>query len=633
MSEDKKTHDVDLNDVKDMTIGSLQEMFEEEEKPAENPEPIEEVKEVNENKSLIERLQEKVDEDTKRADEADSHILSQYIMAHKKGYQGPSWEEGAGMAILTGEAKNLAQLTGVDDEAAFEEEVKKNTALKEERKAAELKLAEEEKTQEIQKLMEEAPNGKNLSKELDEKTALDKFLKEEPKVAELSFDKAITKAGEKTPEDINEEEISAAQKKNSYKKVALIAASVIALGGAGYAGYQAFTNHQARQAVMNNARLNADLQEVQSQIQAFYTDSSGNFIRTDKISNFPALLEQLNGLEKAQNYEQVRTQMDELQGKVDLVKNVNALFTNPAIKDNALAENLILARYQAVNVSVNSASQPLNDLANKAITEAKAQYDTIKVADEKVTTLSGQVENANQADLDAAMDLIQAVKNPTIKESLINRLSDYKAALAPSADVSDEATDGNASVAGTGSGSVAQDVGSAGSGNAGTQADNSGTAGTQADGTGQATGGNRSSSPTYVGNSDNPDGIGIEWFAPTFETFSNLNQAGPQNASVNQVSLVPYNPEAVANHTDPRWQWAPGVQERVIRALIGRGNIGWSGWYLNPVNIINGNPYYNLISADGTYIVSINAATGWFRGLGHDSIAPIDWDPETAVFG
>jgi hypothetical protein len=69
----------------------------------------------------------------------------------------------------------------------------------------------------------------------------------------------------------------------------------------------------------------------------------------------------------------------------------------------------------------------------------------------------------------------------------------------------------------------------------------------------------------------------------------------------------------------------------VINICISRGYIASTGWYLNPVDIINGNGYYNLIAADGHYLVTINCKTGWFRGRGTIAEKGYDFDPNTAV--
>ncbi|MDR2832377.1 MAG: hypothetical protein LBV67_01520 [Streptococcaceae bacterium] len=617
MSEDKKvdSQDVQLDDLKDMTIGSVQEMFDEEtsEDKIEKAEKIDETAQ----KSLIDRLQEKVDVQLNQPTDNDSHILSQYIKAHKKGYKGPAWEEGVGLAILTGEVKNLAEVEGIDEEELDKniEEAKQATKVIE--KVKELPI-EEPKTQEAtQKLMEEKPEVKNLSKDLDEKTALDQFLPKEPEKVQTNFENIVS----------NDEEIRtrATNKNSSYKKTIIIALCVLALGGVGYAGFQAYTSHQTRQTAMQLARDNASLQDLQTKIASFYTDDTHNFIKTDRLGEITGIGTQLKDLKHATDFDKVNAQFQDLETKANLIKNVNGLFKYNAIRNDQLTDNLILAKYQAVNVSVDSSSTPLNDLANKAITEAKAQYDTMKVADEKVSALERQVDKANQADLDSARELIKAIKNEEIRSSFTSRLSAYAKA------VEGETTNANTN-ADTGGATLPNQGGDA-QANSGVGSDAGVNVGAGA-GTGTNAGaGTNSSSPTYVGNSPNPDGIGINWFEPTFPTVNNQNQAGPQNASVARVSVVPLNQAAINNHTDPRWSWTPGVQQTVIRKLIGRGNIGWSGWFLNPANIINGNPYYNLISPDGNYVVTINARTGWFKGGGSDSIIGLDFDPATAIFG
>ncbi|TWT14665.1 cell division site-positioning protein MapZ family protein [Streptococcus sp. sy010] len=88
------------------------------------------------------------------------------------------------------------------------------------------------------------------------------------------------------------------------------------------------------------------------------------------------------------------------------------------------------------------------------------------------------------------------------------------------------------------------------------------------------------------------------------------------DSSVLQRNLtrVPYNDTAIADTNNPAWAFNPGVLENIINISRARGYFTDNNYYVEPVNIINGNGYYNMFKSDGTYLFSINAKTGYFVG-------------------
>lgn len=79
-------------------------------------------------------------------------------------------------------------------------------------------------------------------------------------------------------------------------------------------------------------------------------------------------------------------------------------------------------------------------------------------------------------------------------------------------------------------------------------------------------------------------------------------------------SRVPYNNAAIADSSNPSWTFNPGVLEKIIATSQARGYFSGNNYYIEPVNIINGNGYYNMFKSDGTYLFSINCKTGYFVG-------------------
>lgn len=80
------------------------------------------------------------------------------------------------------------------------------------------------------------------------------------------------------------------------------------------------------------------------------------------------------------------------------------------------------------------------------------------------------------------------------------------------------------------------------------------------------------------------------------------------------LSRVPYNEATIADKGNPSWVFNPGIMENIIRVSQERGYITGYNFILEPVNIINGNGYYNMFKPDGTYLFSINCKTGYFVG-------------------
>ncbi|PWS93121.1 hypothetical protein CUZ20_01340 [Streptococcus agalactiae] len=96
-----------------------------------------------------------------------------------------------------------------------------------------------------------------------------------------------------------------------------------------------------------------------------------------------------------------------------------------------------------------------------------------------------------------------------------------------------------------------------------------------------------------------------------------INNQAASTASGNlerNRSRVPYNNAAIADTGNPAWIFNPGVLEKIVATSQARGYFSGNNYILEPVNIINGNGYYNMFKLDGTYLFSINAKTGYFVG-------------------
>ena len=91
-------------------------------------------------------------------------------------------------------------------------------------------------------------------------------------------------------------------------------------------------------------------------------------------------------------------------------------------------------------------------------------------------------------------------------------------------------------------------------------------------------------------------------------------------------SRVPYNANVVADTSNPAWTWANGVLDKIIATSHSRGYFSGDNFILEPVNIINGNGYYNMYLPDGTYLFSINCKTGYYLGNGSGHSDKLDYE-------
>ena len=90
-------------------------------------------------------------------------------------------------------------------------------------------------------------------------------------------------------------------------------------------------------------------------------------------------------------------------------------------------------------------------------------------------------------------------------------------------------------------------------------------------------------------------------------------------------SRVPYNANVVADTSNPAWTWTDGVLDKIIATSHSRGYFSGDNFILEPVNIINGNGYYNMYLPDGTYLFSINCKTGYYVGNGSGHSDKLDY--------
>lgn len=109
---------------------------------------------------------------------------------------------------------------------------------------------------------------------------------------------------------------------------------------------------------------------------------------------------------------------------------------------------------------------------------------------------------------------------------------------------------------------------------------------------------------------------------------NNILDSGLSSEGVNlqrSASRVPYNQSAVNDSSNPAWTFNDGVLEQILATSRARGYITGNQYILEPVNIVNGNGYYNLYKPDGTYLFTLNCKTGYFVGNGSGHADDLDY--------
>ncbi|QSE76355.1 hypothetical protein JW886_07795 [Lactococcus taiwanensis] len=118
---------------------------------------------------------------------------------------------------------------------------------------------------------------------------------------------------------------------------------------------------------------------------------------------------------------------------------------------------------------------------------------------------------------------------------------------------------------------------------------------------------------------------------------STTNSEGVSSAGVTlETAKARVQPQAGVNTSDPAFTWGAGIKEKVLNIARDRGYITGNDYILVPsaIHTTNGTQgfpagivsgYYNLYAPNGTYLVSINAKTGYFVGNGSGHSDNLDY--------
>lgn len=361
------------------------------------------------------------------------------------------------------------------------------------------------------------------------------------------------------------------------KGVVIGALAVLALAiiGGSYALYKgthsqsAKTTSTASSAVTSSSSKDtsaADNKAFEEMYKNFFTDDEQTKLANDQFGKLSDLEKLLKKLEKTKYYDAAKKKYDNLKKQIEAVQKINSQFESDALVDG---------NYNA-SIAVKSDAN-FNNLPESVTTTGNASLDS--TVQEAIKGGKTQLEEKAKA--------ASATSAATASES-VNTASP----AAPSGDnASGAASNGDGAAASNTSGAqngAANSAGSAGSTGA----------------TGGTTGGSAAASTVVT------------------RGITNYNPSILQR----NRSRVPYNANVVADTSNPAWTWADGVLDKIIETSHSRGYFSGDNFILEPVNIINGNGYYNLYLPDGTYLFSINCKTGYYVGNGSGHSDKLDYE-------
>ena len=360
------------------------------------------------------------------------------------------------------------------------------------------------------------------------------------------------------------------------KGVVIGALAVLALAiiGGSYALYKgthsqsAKTTSTASSAVTSSSSKDtsaADNKAFEEMYKNFFTDDEQTKLANDQFGKLSDLEKLLKKLEKTKYYDAAKKKYDNLKKQIEAVQKINSQFESDALVDGS---------YNA-SIAVKSDAN-FNNLPESVTTTGNASLDS--TVQEAIKGGKTQLEEKAKA--------ASATSAATAADS-----ANTASPAAPSGDN----TSGAAS---TGGGAAASNTSGAQNG-AANSAGSTGSAGA----TGGTTGGSAAASTVVT------------------RGITNYNPSILQR----DRSRVPYNANVVADTSNPAWTWADGVLDKIIETSHSRGYFSGDNFILEPVNIINGNGYYNLYLPDGTYLFSINCKTGYYVGNGSGHSDKLDY--------
>jgi hypothetical protein len=379
--------------------------------------------------------------------------------------------------------------------------------------------------------------------------------------------------------------------KKSRKKIYVAAAALVLVSAGGWYYYE---ENQIRQ---EQAATASALDKIETELADFYTDDAHEFIKSDKTTaQLTTLTDQLAKYKTADRYADLLAQSEAIKEKLSVLEEINGYFTRPVIVEDQLQE-VSLKEPAALKMEKRTGNSPFDTVVNQAIEKGQKEYAQIEEVQNAVKSMvalnkDGELsEKVTRKNYDELMKKIDALSIASLKETLTAEMAPIDSALKKreaAAKAAEEKAAQEAAIQAEKEAAV-QETAPANNGN--TTVQNNG----------------QSSEEDYV-------------LAPNTPT------------NTNNQPIIPARESDLADSSNPAWNWAPGVQEKIIATAIARGYVVEGGYTFERVRIVNGEGYYNFYATNnqgsllkGTsdsalpmYLFTVNCKTGYFRGNGND---------------
>lgn len=361
-----------------------------------------------------------------------------------------------------------------------------------------------------------------------------------------------------------------------------------------------------------SGKESAELKAFNDLYQTFFVDDKATKPKNSEFDKLPELEAALKKLEGTSDYDAAKAKFDSLTKAVTAIKAINDKFETDAIVDGKKVEATLKegATFDDLSSDIlNTGKASLDTLIQAVLAEGR----TLANNGGGVLTAGVASDNAGATETSEAVDTGAEGTGVDVSDD-----AQGEAASAESTVVNDATTDAEGQVAEASAGSEVVDYGSEQS-----VASNEDTVVYEEQGQsfdqGQVTYDVASDTGLGTGDVTYGGGVATDFVLPEghVQAWTNYGYASYNPTTLQRdKSRVPFNFDLIADSGNPAWTFTPGVMEEIIRISQERGYISGQDFILEPVNIVNGNGYYNMYKPDGTYLFTLNAKTGYFVGNG-----------------
>lgn len=595
---------INWSNYQDVPLGSVMEHFNEviEDEVVVDP-VVEEVLEPEKSEpvNVIEEITDAVEVDDELSD---NPILAAYIRRHREGLPEdellaaieenqtkaeevttdeeslvPEIEETAETPeleeIVTSQVEPLSSFVEDSEEVSKTPvEVDETSEIEDKSISDEPNISEIDKALSLISQFEEKADSENLvaPSEVDEEVevaeSVEPVIVSEEELSEVDTSEAVSeeKESESAPV-ISEKQAPSTKKKRKKLIYTLTAAGLIAVSSGGWVYYDA--QQKAEAARQEQLRINNELTEAKAQLLDFYLADDQEFVKPDKtLAMLKETQKKLEPYRSEEAYTEIDPIVQDLYTKLTKIESLNSYFTAPIIVGNQLVKDVHIKDESPIIIENISDEGPFATLFNEALQLGKIEVQKVEFAKSAVDDISRFYQDEKldktltRKDFDAAKKQVDELFDIPTKETLQNQLQPIETALVAREEQEKEAA------------RIAAEK--------------------KAEEERQAA------------------------LQQQYAASEILSPNTPTNR--NNQPIISSRQSDINDVNNPAWAWAPGVYDQVINTLMSRGNIVAGRFYVVPARIENGEGYYHLYatnaSTNDTYLVTINAKTGYFKGNG-----------------